>query len=760
MSEAVTSTSLITVCLNRESLNKVAPAEGAQASFQSVFTFDFDDTSNPGPSLIPISSEAAGPSALNRLLFFAEPASLPFLIAPLLLHAVWNLESVGSVVFRYQSIPDERLFAARAMLESGCEAVLLRSDDQPPIVLGLARTVRTERLLDHWVDCVSQIHENVRLHREDLHPGLESDDLFGGRLIEHLCDRIGSLRLAESRSLPAFRPSAQSMPAIVRSAIETLLPESELLMEDPIGNAAGVLNSPAPGLPQDPQNLISRLMTFIWSTRPDLKKVFDLSISGGRQDFVDWFLERAESELGVGVEYTSPVQIARANHIDVPEAVDSPAGDPDSSVDKSIEESLDESAGKPDLAFGVNLIGYPRAEMGMGEQLRSCAAALETANFPFGITDFQQGLIASNRDVRYERLISPDNPFPINLFHVNADQIGLAREKLGPSFFRDHYNIGYWEWELSNFPDEWLQAIDLMDEIWAPSKFVAEAVSKKTSKPVIWMPLAIEFPTAPGSHTPASSRAKFKLPENDFLFLFPFDFSSFSTRKNYRACIDAFRRAFADSGPVVGGPNAGLVLKTICHAHQRREFWDFLRSVGDDQRIYVIDRVLRNQEMRELISSCDSLVSLHRSEGFGLGIAEAMYLGKPVIVTNYSGNRDFTCSGNSCLVDYKLVPVKPGEYTFPEGQVWADPDIGQAAAYMRRLVEEIEYGNQLGRAAAKSIRRQLNPKIIGARYAKRLKQILSARDLLAASGRWADYLEETSLDSRPSLIGKFVERLF
>ncbi len=760
MSEASSSTSLITICPNSESVDHSPSAESGHPPFQSVFTFDFDDTSNPGPGLIPISSEAAGQSAINRLLFFAEPASLPFLVAPLLLHAVWNLESVGPVVFGYPGIPDERLFAARAMLESGCEAVLLRSDDQPPIVLGLARTIRNERLLDHWVDCVSQIHENVRLHREDLHADLESEDLFGGRLIEHLCDRIGSLRLAESRSLPTFRPETQSMPVIVRSAIETLLPESELLMEDPIGNAAGVLNSPAPGVPQDPQNLISRLMIFIWSTRPDLKKVFDLSTASGRQDFVDWFVERAESELEAGVEYITPVQSARASHVSVPEAVDSAAAIPDSSIDRSIQTSLDKSAGELDLSSGVNLIGYPRAEMGMGEQLRTCAAALETANFPFGITDFQPGLIASNRDVRYEHLISPDNPFPLNLFHVNADQIGLAREKLGPSFFRDHYNIGYWEWELSNFPDEWLQAIDLMDEIWAPSKFVAEAVSKKTSKPVIWMPLAIDFPTTADSQTPVLSRAKFKLPENDFLFLFPFDFSSFSTRKNYRACIDAFRQAFADSGPVVGGPNAGLVLKTICHAHQRREFWDFLRSVGDDRRIYVIDRVLRSQEMRELISCCDSLVSLHRSEGFGLGIAEAMYLGKPVIVTNYSGNRDFTCSGNSCLVDYKLVPVKPGEYIFPEGQVWADPDIGQAAAYMRRLMDEREYGNQLGRAAAKSIRRQLNPKIIGARYAKRLKQIIAARDLLAPSGRWADYLEEGSVDSRPSLIGKFVDRLF
>ncbi|MGH9655742.1 MAG: glycosyltransferase, partial [Bryobacteraceae bacterium] len=140
----------------------------------------------------------------------------------------------------------------------------------------------------------------------------------------------------------------------------------------------------------------------------------------------------------------------------------------------------------------------------------------------------------------------------------------------------------------------------------------------------------------------------------------------------------------------------------------------------------------RRPELHELMAACDSFVSLHRSEGFGLGIAEAMYLAKPVIATNYSGNVDFTKPDNSCLVDYRLVPVQEGEYLFPEGQVWADPNLEQAAAYMRRLAEDREYANEIGSNAAAFIRRQHSARATGARYARRLKQITAARAMLAA----------------------------
>jgi glycosyltransferase involved in cell wall biosynthesis len=379
---------------------------------------------------------------------------------------------------------------------------------------------------------------------------------------------------------------------------------------------------------------------------------------------------------------------------------------------------------RTDHQTGVNLVGYPRAEMGMGELLRQSAEALSTTCFRFCIVDFNFGIVASQRDTRYDAFVRPDNPFYVNLFNITADQMRLAWQKLGPQFFHNHYNIGYWTWELSNFPNHWQSAIDLVDEIWAPSRFIRDAIAKKTRKPVVWMPLAVEFPMPAGSIE--ERRKRFDLPRDKFLFFFSFDFSSFATRKNFPASIQAFQKAFPD-----GCDEAGLVIKTIRHSHHKREFWDLLRAVGEDRRIFLIDRLLRQDEMRELMASCDSFVSLHRSEGFGFGMAEAMYLGKPVIATNYSGNLDFTKKDNSCLVDYRLVPVKAGEYLFPEGQVWADPNIDEAAKYMRRLVDDRDYGRRLGKAAADFIRQQHSAKAVGARYLKRLEQIHSATALPA-----------------------------
>ena len=534
MSGAVISTSLITICVNRESLKELVPDEGGPASFHSVFAFDFEDSSNPLPGVNFISAEAVGQSSLNRILFFAEDLSVPLLVAPLLLRYLWNREEAGPVVFAYPGVPEERLLAARDLIERGCEAVLLRSDRQAAMVLGLARNARNERLLQHWADCVE------RIEREAPRQNPSFEDLFGGRMVEHLCDRIGSLRLAETLAPGESSFAAHSFPAMVRSAIEKLLPESDLLKDDPLGNAAAVLNAPADGIDQDPSELVTRLMLFVRSTRPDLQEAFDLSKADGRHNFVDWFVERGESELGLTSAFMTPVQEARAAPMAVVETAD-PGGaamEPNESSQKAFPSPSEANSVS---GTGVNLTGYARAEMGMGEQLRSCASALEAVEFPFRITDFNHGIIASNLDTRYEHWIRTDNPFDINLFHVNADQMGLALEKLGRDFFRGHYNIGYWEWELSEFPDEWLWAVDLMDEIWAPSKFVAEAISAKSKKPVIWMPLAVEFPV-PDPQSRSSFRAKFGLPEDEFLFLFPFDFSSFSSRKK----LSSLHRCFPD----------------------------------------------------------------------------------------------------------------------------------------------------------------------------------------------------------------------
>jgi glycosyltransferase involved in cell wall biosynthesis len=711
----------------------------ARETFGSVFALGSRRTAFTLSGLTAVSEEALGRGLLRRLEFLAEPEHIPYMLAPLLLRYLWDHAAVGNVVIAYPGISQERLFVAARMLAGSCEAVLLRDDDAPSIVVALGRNIRNQRLVAHWADCI----ERFSLAPEEQE---RFEPFIGSQMVAYVCDGVGSLRRVEQDfgGDCTWVAVASNITPLVRNAVKNLLPDSQLLQDDPLGNAIRVLNMPSQKVHQDPGNLITCLMFFVWLTRPDLQAAFDLSTFEGRQGFVAWFLTRGSIELRVTEEFLEPVRSER-------ERPSAPIQAEQLTGPVETEEGF-----ALDPASGVNLVGYPRAEMGMGEQLRLCAAALITTNLQVCVTDFNFGIIASNRDTRYEHLVRAGNPFYVNLFHINADQMRLAVEKLGRGYFRDHYNIGYWEWELSNFPDEWQEAIDLVDEIWAPSRFIQQAISKKTAKPVIWMPLAIEFPMPSEDVDHGNTRRKLGLPEHAFLFLFTFDFSSFAPRKNFGACIEAFRKAFPEADE-----NVGLVLKTIRHPHHKREFWQLLRAIGNDARIHVIDRVLRQPEMRQLIASCDSFVSLHRSEGFGLGIAEAMYLGKPVIVTDYSGNVDFTMKNNSCLVNYRLIPVKPGEYVFPEGQVWADADVDQAAAYMRRLVEEPDYARRLGRAAASFMRQQHNSKAVGNRYFNRLKQISSARALLASP---ATQIENAEHDGRAlhrqGLFGTVAKRLF
>lgn len=673
-------------------------------SFESVFAFCGNASPWPRTQAQIISEDAIGRSVFRRIQFFSDPECIPVLIAPLIVRSLWNTTEARGLVIGFPGISLERLSAASEMLTKGCEAVLLRREQETPLLVAISRSVLSERIISHWAAYVEQFSLDLGLASK-CDPGL------GASVVEHVCDLIASVR--DTRNAQPFSHLSVStgadLPAAIRDAVRALLPESQLLAEDPLANSARVLNSASAKVKQDAGNFITSLMFLTWSSRPDLQAAYNLSDPEGRTGLVDWFLSRAAIELEISEEFLAPVRAARQN----------PPKTPPSPEPPQLTKSVNDSALVP--RPGVNLIGYPRADMGMGELLRQSAAALSTTNVRFCAVDFTHGITASQQNTRLESLISTSNPYEVNLFHINADQMPLVREKLGPDFFRDRYNIAYWAWELSNFPVEWKNSIDLVDEIWALSRFVRDAIAAQTSKPVLWMPPAVEFPE-PSDRDIESVRHQLRLPRDKFLFLFAFDFSSFASRKNFEGCIQAFRSAFPG-----GNENVGLVLKTIWHRHQQREYWQLLRTVGDDPNVFLVDQVLPQTEMRSLIAASDAFVSLHRSEGFGLGIAEAMYLGKPAIVTNYSGNTDFTNVTNSCLVDYDLIPLKPDDYLFGEGSSWAEPKVEEAAEYMRRVVADPAYAAALGRAASQFIREYHNCRVIGDRQSARLNQVRAAR---------------------------------
>jgi glycosyltransferase involved in cell wall biosynthesis len=278
----------------------------------------------------------------------------------------------------------------------------------------------------------------------------------------------------------------------------------------------------------------------------------------------------------------------------------------------------------------------------------------------------------------------------------------------------DRRVIGYWYWEIDAFPERWRPALDAVDEIWVASEYVAGIVRRATGKPVIRIPHAFDV-----ALSRRYSRSEFSLPDGKFLFLLTFDFHSFVERKNPLAAIEAFTRAFPQ-----GDDPAALVVKCM-QGYRFPQQLDLLRHLAaKDPRILVVDRVLSRDQATGLQSVCDAYVSLHRAEGLGLGMAECMAQGKPVIGTAYSGNLDFMRADNSCLVDYTLIPVRPGDYVdYEPGWLWADPDIDHAARYMRRLVEDPDYRLGLGQRAAAAMRNGYSHGKAGAAIVERLAEV-------------------------------------
>jgi glycosyltransferase involved in cell wall biosynthesis len=339
---------------------------------------------------------------------------------------------------------------------------------------------------------------------------------------------------------------------------------------------------------------------------------------------------------------------------------------------------------------------------------------MASAEIPFALCDFNCGNLSRTANATWSHRISTANPYWLNLFHINADQMDVALANLGKSFFANHYNIGFWHWETPDFPDKWLSAFATVDEVWVPSQFVLDSISAKAPCPVIRMPHAIRFDVNSENVT----RASFGLPHNSFLFLAMSDLRSGQFRKNPVGAIAAFRQAFPKP------ENIGLVIKINNGASDPDEIRQLRAYVNDMPNVFVIDRTLSRQDTYNLEAVCDCFVSLHRAEGFGLGLAESMFLGKPVIGTNWSGNRDFMNPTNSCPVNYQLVSLKRDCGPYAAGHIWAEPDLDHAAWYMRQLVENQSWRQWLAANGQQTIRTEFAPETVGGMYRRRLGTLI------------------------------------
>ncbi|TCM98955.1 glycosyl transferase family 1 [Paenibacillus sp. BK033] len=362
---------------------------------------------------------------------------------------------------------------------------------------------------------------------------------------------------------------------------------------------------------------------------------------------------------------------------------------------------------------GVNIIGFVHAEMGIGESSRLAAKAIDTAAIPFGLLNFPLAVASRMSDYSWSHKLLDKARYNTNIFHMNADFMRPAREHFGNELFNGRYNIGYWHWELPEFPDEHVEGFSHVNEVWVSSKFVAESVSKRASVPVITIPHCIQVQVAPNIN-----RSSFGLPENRFLFLMMYDVQSSTLRKNPRAVIEAFKLAFDKNDQRVG-----LVLKVNNPDFRPNELAELKKLIAERSNVHLMDKVLTRYEVNALLQCTDSYVSLHRAEGFGLGLAEAMYLGKPVIATNWSGNTEFMNASNSCPVSYQLVNIGQDWGPYKSHQIWAEPNIRHASEYMQRLVTDTRWRESIAASGMRTIHNEFSPAVIGQRIKNRLREL-------------------------------------
>jgi glycosyltransferase involved in cell wall biosynthesis len=353
--------------------------------------------------------------------------------------------------------------------------------------------------------------------------------------------------------------------------------------------------------------------------------------------------------------------------------------------------------------FGVNLVGLFQAPTGVGQSAREAYGALRAAGVPTSLR---------SADDEPGAAMSTEFPYFANLFYVNADQTAATRQRLGKQFYAHRLNIGFWTWELDEFPNRWMSAFAPYREIWTPSSFCRKAVERKATVPVLMIPYAVS-PVVPSG----IDRQHFGLAQGQFIFLAAFDVLSVMERKNPLAAIRAFQLAFPEQS------GCQLVLKAN-HGEAGPDSMEKLRNAcGSSTAVRIIDATLGREEMYALIQCSDCFVSLHRSEGFGLVLAEAMYLGKPVIATGYSGNTDFTLRDNSLLVDYKMVPVGWDSAPYDPGSLWADPDVEQAASHMRSIAQSGDLRARLSDAGRAFVRANLSHEAVGQKMRQRLEAL-------------------------------------
>jgi glycosyltransferase involved in cell wall biosynthesis len=355
------------------------------------------------------------------------------------------------------------------------------------------------------------------------------------------------------------------------------------------------------------------------------------------------------------------------------------------------------------LSVGASIFGHFSSPMGLGAAARRCARAFQSVNYPITLHNLRvlpkEGGVEtadfSETPAQYRNLICCLNP--PEMFRALGAEIAVLPQR--------HRSIGYWNWELPVLPPSWVPACNFVHEIWTPSQFGADLFRDWFAGPVRVIPYGVPETDMPQTE----ARERLGLPLDSFIFLMIYDSDSTNLRKNPEGVIAAFLDAFAEtaeSAPL-------LIIKKYGHTAPSAEMGRLIDEAQSRLPLIVMSEFFDEDKMSSLQSACDCYVSLHRSECFGLNIAECMSAGRLAIVTDFSGNRDFTKSDNSILVPYSPRVLKPHDYYYGRGQWWAEPDHEAAVEAMRWAVSKPQEARKLAQKAKTDIRGKFSFERVG-----------------------------------------------
>ena len=351
----------------------------------------------------------------------------------------------------------------------------------------------------------------------------------------------------------------------------------------------------------------------------------------------------------------------------------------------------------------VIVAGFHGAVLGLGEAARGTVTALAATGIEAQAWDVSTQLGHVRRfDIGDE---TPPKSGPgVIITQMNPPELIRLVSTTRGAPFEGKRSIGYWAWELMDIPKAWKPAFRYVDEVWTPSSFCAEAIRRSAPRD---LPIKIVPHRAPLNRV-APDRARFGLSPDHVVVLCAFDLRSTLARKNPLGALEAFRIAAAKAERPVT-----LVFKTVGGADAPDSLATLRAGIGDTPDVLVLTESMSMEARDQLMASCDIFLSLHRSEGFGLLLAEAMAAGKAVVATGWSANMDFMDAESAVLVPYVLRPVQDPQGLYQRG-VWAEPDTEAAGEALVKLINDPAQRAELGAKALAAVDQRLSPPAIAA----------------------------------------------